>query len=469
MARPTRQPAATRSRRAANDGEGAEAPAPKRTQRERLLDAMVELAARHGYQAVSIAQVSSLARVSSATFYEQFASKDECLAAAYRAVADRVLGQMEPVARETLSSDKDWTLAARAAIGRVFSAVANDPLGGRVLYIESMAGGPGMLEQRGQVLEAFEQRTRDFLDSTPDGAGVIDLPVEAVIGATRSIVSRHLRTNSEDQLTTLAGDLVTWVQSYSAPPGHERWSTGPRAVRSVGGARRRREAGTGRPAAQRLPRGRHGLPAAVVTRSQRTRIVNATAEVTMSKGYASTTVADIVAAAGVSRDVFYEHFADKHDAFLEAQQHSTQYILDTCAAAYFAVDGWPRRIWQGLRRLIDLTIANPALAHLRLVECYAAGPDAVRRAEEITRSFTLFLEEGYRCRPQAEELPRLSSLAIAGAIFEIIRRHIAKDDGVGLMGQLPRLSYIAIAPFAGPVDAIRQIEELSAERAPRRR
>ncbi len=57
----------------------------------------------------------------------------------------------------------------------------------------------------------------------------------------------------------------------------------------------------------------------------------------MAKGYASTTVADIVAAAGVSRDVFYGHFADKQNAFLEAQQHPTEYILDTCAAAFFSV------------------------------------------------------------------------------------------------------------------------------------
>ena len=65
---------------------------------------------------------------------------------------------------------------------------------------------------------------------------------------------------------------------------------------------------------------------------------------------------------------------------------------------------------------------NPAISHLRLVECYAAGPEAIRRAEEITRSFTIFLEEGYGYRPEAQRLPKLTTQAIAGGVFEMIQR-----------------------------------------------
>ena len=184
----------------------------------------------------------------------------------------------------------------------------------------------------------------------------------------------------------------------------------------------------------------------------------------MAKGYANATVADIVAAAGVARDVFYEHFTDKHHAFLEAQQHPTQHILDTCAAAYFAAEHWPERVWRGLGTLLELIVENPAISHLRLVACYAAGPEAIRRAEEITRSFTIFLEEGYRYRPEADGLPRLSSQAIAGAVFEVVRRHIARGDYVGLTGRLPQLTYIAIAPFTGPQEAVELVADLSARR-----
>ena len=249
------------------------------------------------------------------------------------------------------------------------------------------------------------------------------------------------------------------------PAGQARWSTGKHALLAYTRASR----ASARPLApvpQRLPRGRHGLPAGVVARSQRTRIIYATAEVMMVKGYTNATVTDIVAAAGVARDVFYEHFTDKRHAFLEAQQHPTQHILDRCAAAYFAADSWPERVWYCLSALIELIVENPAISHLRLVECYVAGPEAIRRAEEITRSFSVFLEEGYRYRPQAQELPHLCSQAITGAVFEIIRLHVARGDYARLERHLPQLAYISIAPFTGAREAVSLLEELSANRAP---
>lgn len=187
----------------------------------------------------------------------------------------------------------------------------------------------------------------------------------------------------------------------------------------------------------------------------------------MKKGYTNTTVAELVAAAGVSREVFYEHFTDRRHAFLEALDFPTQPILDACAAAYFSGDGWPDRVWRGLDTLITLIVSNPAISHLRLIECYAAGPAAVRRAEDITRAFTVFLEEGYRFRAQAERLPRLCSESIASAIFEIIQRQAARGEIATLSRTLPQLVYVAIAPFTGPEAATRFLGQMGARASSR--
>ena len=428
---------------------------------------MIELCAQRGCQAVSIAQLSACAGVSSATFYEQFEGKDDCLAVAYRDAAENVLARMQAVAPDTVRSDEQWSQAARASLESLLRAVQGDPDAARMLFIESLAGMPTLGNRRKLVLEEFERRAQDLLDSTPRGAATLDVPAMAVVGAIRSIVSRHLRTHAEDQLPALADGILGWLESYASPPGSERWSTGADALLTPERARELMPAsGRKRRAPTRLPRGRHGLPASVVARSQRTRIIHGTAEVMMAKGYANATVADIVAAAGVARDVFYEHFTDKQHAFLEAQQHPTQHILDACAAAYFAADTWPERVWSGLRTLLELIAENPAISHLRLVECYAAGPNAIHRAEDVTRSFTIFLGEGYNLRPQAKALPQLSSQAIAGAIFEIIQRHTARGDTAGLARHLPQLTYIAIAPFTGAREAVGLIEQLIAGRQP---
>jgi AcrR family transcriptional regulator len=299
----------------------------------------------------------------------------------------------------------------------------------------------------------MEQSSEALLDGSPAGASALDVPARALIGGVRYIVSRHLRTHEEDRLARLTNDIIGWMASYAVPAERGRWSKEPEAF-LPGGAESLGENPT-EPALElpRLPRGRHGLSPAAVARSQRTRIIHATALVTMEKGYANTTVADIVAAAGVAKDAFYRHFSDREQAFLEAQQYPGQHIMDVMARAYFSADEWPERIWRALDALLGLIAEHPTLGHLRMVECYAAGAAAIRRAEDITRSFTLFLEEGYRYRPTADELPRLYSQAISGGLFELIQRDVANGLATEVRRRLPQLAYVAIAPFAGPESA----------------
>jgi len=416
---------------------------------------MIVLAAHVGYQQVSVAQISGQAGVSRATFYEQFEDKEDCLLAAYQTAAERLLAQALP-----LPIDGEWAGAAVGALRQLMSAIRADPDAGRLLFVERLPGGPRARETRRIVRNAFERRVQEFIASTPPGAERLDVPPIALVGAMRSILARYLRTHGEDELPALAQDAVLWIGSYAVPAGREPWSTSADALLPPAPATQHQPA-SGREV-RRLPRGRHGLPAAVIARSQRTRIISGTAEVTKAKGYENATAADIVAAAGVSREIFYENFSDKQAAFLEAQSHPTQHILDACGAAYFSAADWPERVWNMLSVLLRMVAENPALSHLRLVECYAAGPDAIRRAEEITRSFTFFLEEGYSYSPRPVQLPRLCSHAITGAIFEIIQRRVARGDFAGLVRHLPQLTYIAIAPFIGPEDAVATLRQRTA-------
>ena len=109
-----RKSATTSPKRPSRARDSVSAKRPRGAQRERLLDAMIELSARVGYQQVSIAQVSSKAGVSSATFYEQFQDKEDCFAAAYWATARRVVGELQIQALDR------WPDAAEAPLRAFF-------------------------------------------------------------------------------------------------------------------------------------------------------------------------------------------------------------------------------------------------------------------------------------------------------------------------------------------------------------
>jgi AcrR family transcriptional regulator len=450
MASPGRKRAAPRRERAARRPLSVA----RGSQRERLIEAIVELAGQHGYQNLSIAQISAHAGVSSATFYEQFADREECLLAAYRDLTRRTLATMGSLPAG------EWAGAVRPAFTELLRTVQEDPDGGRVMFVEALAGGPAVRAAVRQLLDAMEHNGELLLEHAPDGSTTLDIPARALIGGVRHVVARHLRTHYEDRLPQLAEDLLASMTCYAVEPGAGRWSVGPEALLGPGAAMPA-QAEPQVPA--RLPRGRHGLPPGTVLRNQRARIVQATAAVTMQKGYANTTVAEIVAEAGVAKEAFYRHFSDKEEAFLAAQEAPGQQILDAIVRAYFSAEEWPERIWRALRTLLAAIAVNPVMSHLRLVECYAAGAMAAQRGEEITRSFTIFLEEGYRAGSRAVELPRLVPQAIAGGIFEIVQHEVAEGRTVELPRRLPQLTYIAIAPFLGPAEAVARVRALVAQ------
>ncbi len=455
MAQPSRK-AAPRRERPTRRGVAVDRPAQKPSQRERLIDAIIELSGQHGYQTLSIAQISSRAGVSSATFYELFGDREECLLAAYRAVTQRTLAQMEH-ARE----EGEWSHAVRPAFRELLRSLQADPDGGRVMFVEAITGGPKLREAVLLVSETMERTAEHLLDSAPAEGNTLDVPARALQGAVHRVVARHLRTHSEDRLPELSEDILTWMGAYTVPAARGRWSTGPEALLPASDVV---AAGLDRTPAELspLPRGRHGLPAAAVARSQRTRIIYATAAVTTEKGYASTTVADIVAAAGVAKEAFYRHFSDKEQAFLEAQQHPAQHIVDQLVQAYFSVEEWPRRLWSALRKMLELIAENPTFSRMRMVEAYTAGPASIRRAEEIMRPFSIFLEEGYGFRAEARHLPRVYSMTIPGAIFEMIQHEVANGRIAQMPTRLPQLAYVAFAPFTGPDEAVRLVRELRA-------
>src|SRR2546430_4460155 len=80
-----------------------------------------------------------------------------------------------------------------------------------------------------------------------------------------------------------------------------------------------------------LPRGPHGLSREEVELSQRARLLQAATEAVAEQGYVNTTVADILARAGVSRATFYQLFSDKEDCFNAAYRESAELVATAMA------------------------------------------------------------------------------------------------------------------------------------------
>src|SRR5204862_880215 len=88
-----------------------------------------------------------------------------------------------------------------------------------------------------------------------------------------------------------------------------------------------------------LPRGPHSLSREEVELSQRARLLQAATEAVAELGYVKTTVADILARAGVSRATFYQLFSDKEHCFNAAYRENAELVATVMAAELERVRG----------------------------------------------------------------------------------------------------------------------------------
>lgn len=211
----------------------------------------------------------------------------------------------------------------------------------------------------------------------------------------------------------------------------------------------------------RLPSGRHGLPREFVVRNQQMRIIDAMAKTTVRKGYAATSVADIIAEAGVSRRTFYEHYRSKLDCFLTAVDAVVGGIIARVEAEYYKPGKWSDRFRDGLATLLDIMRREPEFARLTLVESLSAGPEARRAYQRTLDRFAGFFDEAAAASPFADDLPDGLPDIIVSGLVGVLYRAIVAGRTDQLPELLPRFVYFAEAPYVGP--------EVAAESARRAR
>jgi AcrR family transcriptional regulator len=419
----------------------------KSTQRERLLDAMIDLSGRDGLATATIAHVITHARVSRPTFYEYFSDRDACLLAALADVQQQLLADV----RRAVEHDKPEH-AVKVAIKALIDFANSQPTRARLVLNEALGGGAMALDLRDQGIAEIAQIVEQAELQAPRTALLPDLCTSALIGGICRMLATRMR-RSEPNTSELHDDLLRWVTSYERPAGSQRWRTVEPVVLAAPSP-----PSTALLAPPPLPPGRPRVPSEEVLHIQRQRILLATAEVASEKGYAATTIAEITKCAGVDGRAFYRQFANKQDAFAAVHELFFQHLVALTASAFFTGESWPERIWKAVQTFADVLQSNPTLAYFEFVESHAIGPLAMQRFNDATAAFTIFLQEGYRQQHDSPP-PQLALEAIVSTSFEVFYLHIRRHADVPLGGLTPHLARLSLVPFLGETETAGLIEK----------
>lgn len=120
-------------------------------QRDRILEALESVMGEQGYAHTSVADIIKHAGVSRQTFYELFASKEDCFLAGYARRQDTMLAGMSEVS-QAAASPMD---ALSAQLRTYLSVLAADPKASKLYLIGVYAAGPDAMRRRLVLQQQF--------------------------------------------------------------------------------------------------------------------------------------------------------------------------------------------------------------------------------------------------------------------------------------------------------------------------
>lgn len=201
-------------------------------------------------------------------------------------------------------------------------------------------------------------------------------------------------------------------------------------------------------APRRLPRGRHALAPEEVLRDQRERLIAAVPGVVAERGYAAMSVADIVKAAAVSRNAFYENFADKEECFSIAHDAGHERLFEILTQSCEAGGTVEERVGASLTAGLAALAGEPDLARMLFVEAPAAGEAValryhgwLRRYGELLRAAAAGLSLAAKPEPEVEPV-------IVGGIASRIAGEVLEGGARGLPGLIAPMRDYVLAFYA---------------------
>lgn len=187
---------------------------------------------------------------------------------------------------------------------------------------------------------------------------------------------------------------------------------------------------------RRLPHGPHGMGREAVARHQRARLYGAMIEAIARQGYRATTVAHVIALAGVSRRAFYEQFANKEGCFLATYDIAVARAKKRTLEGWLAERGWANRTHRACQAFFEDSARNAKATRLILVDGLEIGTASRQRMLRSGLAFERAIVAAFKAAPDGIALPPLAPKAIVGGTrYALFNRMLDERDS-----ELPALS-----------------------------
>jgi TetR/AcrR family transcriptional regulator len=179
------------------------ATADSNAQRERILNAVADIASERGYWQMTITEIAQRASVSLSTFYSFFEGKPDVFAAAIDDGERRLLETTLPI----YGSATDWPHAVKDGLHAFFAFMGENPAMAMIGGHEIFSGGIGALDRHERSLQRFQALLAPGFEAYPHTSPIV---AEAVGGAIGELLYQQLRERDPKRLHSM-GPAATFV------------------------------------------------------------------------------------------------------------------------------------------------------------------------------------------------------------------------------------------------------------------
>ena len=161
------------------------------------------------------------------------------------------------------------------------------------------------------------------------------------------------------------------------------------------------------------------------------RLLQGMAQAVAVKGYADTTIADIVREAAVSRRTFYEHFSTKTECLIALYEAASRLALQAVSEAFDPAQPWHAQVEQAMTAYFDYLAQDPVLLRTLFVEILGLGmPGLVTRRrvnDEIANFIQVAINSSDMDGSPAAHLTSEMAMTVVGGINELVLQAIEQN------------------------------------------
>lgn len=189
-----------------SDTAGSPRPYRARTERERLLEALVRVAAEKGYAATAPADVAAAAGLGEEAFERHFVSKEECFLAAYDAVSDVVVAHVSSAYEG--SAGRPWPERVVVGLRALVELLAAESEITRMAMIDVTSFGEDARIRYRAALERFVPLLEDGRDEPAPEDPLPDDTAQFAIGGAAAMIFDELRAGRGPELPAILPELT---------------------------------------------------------------------------------------------------------------------------------------------------------------------------------------------------------------------------------------------------------------------